>query len=327
MLNTINIDRLNNHRLFHVHDLDHAHKCIADKVSPHRINVLSKQRTLDVNFKGLSFDDVSILSVFYGAKVSVAPQGNNFYFLQTTVKGNGKISTDKGAVETQVGDTVVVSPSLNYEMSLEQDCKRIAVGIKPEIVRSYLAKLINREVKTAPVFDLNFQNKTLWNNTLNYILEQVATVPCIEKQIHLKRAYSELIISSLLSAQKHNYSEAMNYAGDSMLNSHVKMAIEFIEANINGVISIAELASNCNVSARSLQRHFLKYVEVGPVEYIRNRKLELIHKDLIAAKNLPSCSVKKILLDYSIIDFGRFSQYYKNRFGCTPSETLNKHKQ
>jgi len=324
MLNTLNTHPLEQHRLFRSRDIDEAHQKIAKNVSPHRVNVLSNKELLDVNFKGIRLDQMMLVQVYYGAPVEVQPEQNNYYFTQTTVTGSGQVTLGKEQCGTAIGETVVVSPSVPYKMRLQEHCKRIAVAIDPVELNNHLSKLINSEIRHQPVFDLKPKNAQFWLNTINYVITQISNEPAILKSKNIQRAYTNIIISNLLELHNHNYKEQMSAKEDYMLCPQIKSAVDYIQDNIKNIISITDLAGFSNVSVRTLQRNFTRHMGITPAIYIRNTKLDAIHQELESLIQLENGTIKRILLDYGISDFGRFAQYYRERFGCTPNETLSR---
>lgn len=322
MHNNIDIHSLDQYGLFRSDDLDDAHLKIAKNVSPHRIDVLSNKDLLDVNFKGIHLDGISLLNVYYGAKVEVKPEQSEFYFTQTTLRGSGEVSHGNDLCQTSAGDTVVVSPSVPYKMKLEERCNRVAIGIDPTRLESHLSKLICSSVNENLVFDLKVGKAQTWLSTINYVLNQVTNEPRVLESKDIQHAYADLIISNLLELHNHNYMARLNGKEDYMLCPQVKAAVDYIHGNIKNTISLAELADYCNVSARTLQRNFARHMDVTPVAYIRKAKLEAIHNELSMHNDIENGAVKKILIDYGIMDFGRFAQYYRNKYGCTPKDTL-----
>lgn len=324
MHNNLNIDSLDRYGMFRSNDVDDAHLKIAKNVSPHRIDVRGHKNLLDVNFKGIHLAGISLLHVYYGAAVEVKPDHSEYYFTQTTLAGNGHVTLGKDQCQTATGDTVVVSPSVPYKMTLEERCDRVAVGINPVDLKSHLSKLINSEVNDNLVFDLKVKNARSWLNTINYVLQQIADQPQILQCKDIQSAYTNLIISNLLELHNHNYMQRMNAKEDYMVCPQVKAAVDYIHGNIKSNISIADLAAFSNVSARTLQRNFIRHMDIAPIAYIRNAKLDAIHGELESITQIENGAIKRVLLDYGIVDFGRFAQYYRNKFNCTPKETLQR---
>lgn len=327
MKNTLPGERtppLRQYPMFRSSDLDDAHERIAKNISPHHIHVMGDSDQLDVNFCGVHLEDITLLKVGYGAKVEVSPESEEYYFLQTTIEGCGEVIQGKEHCSTRAGDTVVVSPSTAYRMRLEQHCTRLAIGFRANALRDRLSQLLCTEVKSDLRFDFSIGNNEIWNSTLQFVIQQLASAPKLFDSPTTRKVYSDLLLSTLLEIQHHNYAQSEFDKPDMMVSSEVKKAIEYIQQHVKTPISVADLADHCNVSSRTLQRNFVKHMNQTPSVYIRNEKLSAIHRQLRQTNPIEKGIITRILLDYGVMDFGRFSRYYFKKFGCTPSETLRR---
>jgi len=316
------IQSLDQHRIVRSRDIDDARLKISERVSPHDIEMTGHSDLLDVNFSGVHLDGIALLHAYYGCSIKAKPVQSEFFYTHTMLKGNSEIQHGKNQCNTITGDTVVLSPSVPYNMRLHEKCDRIVIRIDPERVKSHLSKLLHREVEDSLVFDLKIENSNTWWSTINYVLGQIENEPRVLDSPDVQRAYAQLIISNLLELHGHNYRDKLDMRGEEMLCPQVRSAVDYIQSRLHQNTSLAELASHCHVSARTLQRSFDRYLGSTPTSYIRNAKLDAIHNELQTTRDTQSGSIKRILLDFNIIDFGRFSQYYRKKFGCTPKETL-----
>jgi AraC family ethanolamine operon transcriptional activator len=72
------------------------------------------------------------------------------------------------------------------------------------------------------------------------------------------------------------------------------------------------------VSRRSLHRAFHDTLGVGPVAYLRLRRLSSVRR---ALRRPLHTSVTQAALDHGFTDLGRFAGYYHEIFGEKPSQT------
>jgi transcriptional regulator GlxA family with amidase domain len=103
----------------------------------------------------------------------------------------------------------------------------------------------------------------------------------------------------------------------------LRRAEDFIAANLAEPLTMADLAEAANTSARSLQRAFHHYRDMSPVAYIRKRRLEKVHEELLAC-DPSSASVSQIALQWGFVHLGRFSSQYFKHFNELPSDTLRR---
>lgn len=311
--------------LFRSHNIDEAHQLVAQHVKPHRIQVVDQEDSLDVHFDGVGLDGVALFHVFYGSSVSVNPEKESqSYFIQTTLAGEGRVVYQNKEITTRKDDTVVVSPTLPYHMILGENCSRVAIEIDKTRLQRCLSGVICEEINEEVMFDLHTpQSMQSWSATVNYILQQASLNPTLFQNPNIKKTYSDLILSNLLEIQPHNYTHKMHTEGELMLPTHLRCAIEFIQDSIVNPPSVVELAQQCNVAVRTLQRSFVRCLQMTPAEYIRTQRLEAVHRALLKSDSAEKGVLTRILLDHGVADMGRFASYYRKRFGCTPSQTLS----
>ena len=101
---------------------------------------------------------------------------------------------------------------------------------------------------------------------------------------------------------------------------HVTAARHYLERNLAERVSMATLTRVTGVSERTLQSGFRRWFDQTPMEYLRERRLEEVHRALLAAP--PGTRVFDIFLRCSIADFGRYARFCRARFGKSPSQEL-----
>ena len=98
---------------------------------------------------------------------------------------------------------------------------------------------------------------------------------------------------------------------------------EYLLAHLCEPVSRATLAEVAGVSIRTLSRGFLKRRGIGPMAFLRRRRLEAARIDLLAGEP-GSTSVSEIAERYGFSEPGKFSAVYKAAFDESPSETLRR---
>jgi AraC-like DNA-binding protein len=86
-------------------------------------------------------------------------------------------------------------------------------------------------------------------------------------------------------------------------------------------VHVSEICAQFNVSRRSLHRAFDDMLGLGPVTFLRHKRLCAIHSAL-RESNPATTTIGEIAMQHGFIELGRFSHYYRSLFGEYPSETL-----
>lgn len=101
----------------------------------------------------------------------------------------------------------------------------------------------------------------------------------------------------------------------------VERAEEYLAAKVAEPVSIADVAQAAGTSVRTLSRGFRSKHGVGPMRFLRLRRLEAVHRCLVMTEP-EGDSVTNAALHHGFAHLGRFSAEYRRHFGELPSETL-----
>lgn len=102
----------------------------------------------------------------------------------------------------------------------------------------------------------------------------------------------------------------------------VRRAVDYIEAHADEDLSPARIAAAVHVSVRSLQLAFRRHLGDTPTGYLRQVRLDGVHRDLVSAG--PERTVAEISARWGFRHQGHFGQLYRQRYGESPSATLRR---
>lgn len=86
-------------------------------------------------------------------------------------------------------------------------------------------------------------------------------------------------------------------------------------------VHISEICAELAVSRRSLHRAFDDVLGMGPVTFLRHKRLCDIHS-ILRESDPAQTTVAKVAIQHGFIELGRFAHYYHALFGEHPSKTL-----
>lgn len=127
----------------------------------------------------------------------------------------------------------------------------------------------------------------------------------------------EMLIDAVLEAWPHNFSEVLRRPTAMVAPRHVKLAVEFIQAHPEQLVSGVDLARLSHVSQRALQEGFRRFVGMSIVAYQRQVRLERAYEVL---KRRGSGSVTEVALRFGFSNVGRFCRYFQGAYGVSPAE-------
>ncbi|MBO4226660.1 helix-turn-helix domain-containing protein [Bradyrhizobium neotropicale] len=107
------------------------------------------------------------------------------------------------------------------------------------------------------------------------------------------------------------------------LNAIMARFEEFLEANPDRPLYMAEICAAIGVPERTLRAACEEHLGMGPIRFLTLRRLHLVHRALLSA--VPSTStVTRIATDHGFCELGRFAATYRATFGESPCETLKR---
>ena len=105
--------------------------------------------------------------------------------------------------------------------------------------------------------------------------------------------------------------------GMALSGARIEALIAYIEANLHRPLSLQELSECSGYSRRSLQYAFQRRFGCGPMQWVRQRRLEAAREALQGAS--PTETVRRIARRCGYINLSSFSRDIQKTFGRTPS--------
>ena len=104
--------------------------------------------------------------------------------------------------------------------------------------------------------------------------------------------------------------------------AHLQRAEQFIRDNLaNPNLNSQLVAESCGISLRYLQRLFAEN-DHSSFGYIRDKRLTRCDETLKMPND--TSTVANIAYKWGFYDHAQFCKHYRNRFGCTPTDTRKK---
>lgn len=109
-------------------------------------------------------------------------------------------------------------------------------------------------------------------------------------------------------------------AGPAARSLDLESLLEQIRANLGGRVTLSDMEAWSGRSARTIQLAFQTRFGVGPMQWLRDQRLDLIHDRLLAAP--PGATVSQIATACGMPRMATLTAEYAKRFGERPSDTL-----
>ena len=298
---------------------------VGRKLAPHRMD-MGDASSMAAKLRCFEFAPTQIVDIQYGAEVWIdAGELASHFLIHAPIEGVSEVCFD-GVQGTMRPDNLhISSPGSPVRCHMTPACRHLTVRIARSTFEDYLAKVMNILVTRPLVFypdrEYGRELPAAWRNLLAHLIDQTTLGPNLMSNSRTQRQYSMLMIEMLLSNYCNSYSDQIALYGNDISPWHVRRARDIIHETFDDSISVTDLANQVGVSVRSLQNGFRQVLGLTPVEYVRRYRLEKLHRALMDSR---TDSVTELMLECGIINFGRYAQYYRQQYGCRPSETLRR---
>ncbi|MFC3052407.1 AraC family transcriptional regulator [Kordiimonas pumila] len=300
---------------------------ITNHLAPHQMRI-KPGNMVSLSMRSATINDVMICGLSYDRDVFIHPARlGDCYLVHTALSGASWVKKGDRVIKINPSTVHVSSPGQELLFFKEANSQHFTVRLPKELVDNYLQKLIGSKPRTplefAGVEHTNPAFALMWKDFILHFFRQIENAGELLANSRLSDQYFDTMIEMLLSNQQHNYSHMLSMGCSTPLPRHVRRATILIEESVDQHIVIGDLAAQVGVSVRCLQNGFREFLGMPPAEYVRQIRLKKLHTALQNAQK--NETVSNLMLDVGIYNFGRFASYYKELYGCTPSETLRGH--
>jgi len=258
-------------------DVDEFHAALATIYSGPRLELLGRDKTVDVaiNRYPLRHTDLSFGS--YAAEIHMEFPETGFVSQIIPVRGKAEAWVGRTKVAMGAGRSVVISADATFGLIHNADYERFIFKIDESALKAKLAALVG-----APIDRLTFQPEQdgrhpmakAFRNHFMFLVNQVnASDPPLPKAMLTE--FEQALMVMFLHANRNNYSPLLERRAADAAPSEVRRAEEFIEANADRPITLEDLARVTGVSAFSLFRAFRKSRGYSPLEFAARVRSQL----------------------------------------------------
>lgn len=134
-------------------------------------------------------------------------------------------------------------------------------------------------------------------------------------------AFRDSVIATLLHFCPNSYSGMLRSPAAAPGPRDVRRVIDYIRANPQQPITLADLVAVAQVPGRTLNAHFRAFTGLAPMAYLKRARLARARQLLQSGR---AVNVTDAALRAGLTHLGRFATDYRRAFGERPSETFAK---
>ncbi|MFW8593900.1 helix-turn-helix domain-containing protein [Cribrihabitans neustonicus] len=319
-------------RRFHSRDIGEARAMVARKFCDHALIPAGRGAGFDTRHNHAPGRSLSLNFLSYGAEVQIAPEElRDFYLVQLPIAGHAEVANGSAAVASRRRIGTVLNPDRKSRMTWHADCRMLLLQISRKALHHTAERAAGMELPEAVAFDTAVP---VAGGLQDWVRQFAACVTATSQQEGFgawsalqQHAIEEQLMLGFLSRQMSNIRHLLDRPAPQAGNAQIRRAQEFIHAHLADPISLSAIASAAGCSLRSLQTGFRGSFGLSPMQYLRDRRLDMAHYLLLSrpaggkACGNAGGSVGSIAHDCGFAHMGRFAQLYRARFGQPPSAT------
>lgn len=322
--------RLSAYRRVATHDVDEAAEQIGRIFCPHGLQPKAETaRDFLALHNCAAFDGFSINYVAYGGVVTIDPGClDRFFLVQLPFSGAASIRAASREVATGPDDAAsLLSPTLPTRMVWD-NCAQLILLLDRRLVEQRAAALSGRTVQPVE-FDpaialaadhgLRLSAHMLELADLAERLGDERNLPAV-----MAANWRETLLDILLQQPGSGLSEAIRlHSGRAdTLPGAVRRARDLLDAHAAEPLDLAELAAAAGVGIRALQGAFRRHFGMSISDMLLDIRLARLNAQLMTAA--PDARIIDIAFELGFSHLGRMAGAYRDKFGETPSATLQR---
>jgi AraC-like DNA-binding protein len=290
---------------------------------------------VDTRFSRVRLEHLSMAVLHYGAAVEVQPEPlREFVLVQMPLQGRADIAGERGHVGLSPRTAGIVSPNRPVRLRWEAGCEQLLIKIPLASLRAVARSGLNlpeRALSTerfefAPRLDLESDTGRAWSNLVDGLLRSVPLQGASNFHVRWRRQLEESAMLFLLAHQPSELSAFVAGPGG-LLGATAEAPPQradpldrlqaYIAQRLCAPVSLLDLSRAAGIGVRSLHSLCRERLHAPPMTVLRQARLDAVRRQLLRG----GLAVTEVAQAHGFEHLGRFSAYYRARFGELPSAT------
>jgi AraC family transcriptional regulator len=256
--------------------------------------------------------ELSELTDVAPTEVSLPASSSVFLLVRMASRSQVRFEEQGCIQQTEIGTGQVLVRSGAGPMSwwFSRSDHTVLVQLDPELLRRVSQS--SEEMPTGiEVRSRGFSQDLLLHQTLERLLSEIKSRP------NVNRLYTESLIIQLCTHLVRRYSQVPDpgFLPSGLTPSRLRLVIEFINAQIDQEIGLAQLAQVAGVSPFYFCREFKRSIGFPPHHYVMQRRVELSKRLLESTKK----SITDISAELGFPTPSHFAATFRKLLGLTPT--------
>ena len=300
---------------------------VSQKITPiEKVEPIEKEFSAD--FSAYSVAQLFFTREKYKNGISILPTPKeSCLLLELPLSGQLQLSYCRRDISFDHNSTYLIVSDEPIYYQYQENAHHTTVVIDRQMFNAYAQKLVNgqqeREFTWHPQLLCTTPEAASFRRYLAFISQELVRGGSLFNSPLIATEIQNTIFSMLLSVSDNNYLPLETQLEEACLPAYVRQARDYIDANLDQAVSLADITAAAGVHVTTLLKGFKQHYEISPMAYLKQKRLEAAHRTLVAAEPLTT-SVTAVATQWGFFHFGRFARDYHQLFGELPSETLKR---
>lgn len=333
---SVDVSSIYQHQVFRCSSLSQSQEYLRNAISEHDLRHGAGE--VDSALYTTGTQRVKMMVLRYGPEVEITPRPfEGFSLLQIPLRGTTEIECDGQRVQLSPGQSALVAPRRRVRLVWSRDCEQLIVRVPNTLVQAAAQKhdswrraLQSRSNLLAPITKVDGISGTRLNGVVQSLIDLAASGDEHIDECHPAwLEYSELGLAIFLLTLQQEMGEPARVPehlnpteeprrsaagrGDPLV-----AAERYVRSRLCAPITLEDLAHVAGISPRTLHGYCKRQYGVGPMEWLRNLRLDVAREKLQQNRN---AQVTEVAISCGFGHLGRFAAYYRDRFGELPHHT------
>lgn len=310
----LDLSPLYRHCVFRSDAAVESHDHVARELSDH--DLLWRNGRVDTAMHKASLRQTSMFTLRYGAEVEVRPRAfEDFVLVHMSLRGAAEVESDGRRIQIPEGRTALIAPRKDIRMWWQQGSEQFILKVPHSLLchggqLPVLPAAALMPAHSEMQWRLMMQSMVLTTALQNGSPAHAAWVDHFEQNVAL-----------FLQTQHGAEPGVLDVVAESVESAPGEQRIEVMEQymrrRLAAPIALVDLAQAAGVGVRTLGVLCQRFRGTSPMDLLRGMRLDAARTRLQAG----GCNVTETALEYGFGHLGRFSAYYRERFGELPRET------
>lgn len=305
-------------------DVDALRQHYAETLKPVRLDPIGRNKTISAQDLHISIGSFDIWSGHCSSGMSVAfTEPPDLYALYVPLSGKMEFKRGKSTIVSAPGSLFACDLSSIDALTLHEQRAHIGIAFDKRLVTELHQQMdkdpatltgLFKELQTTGTTErLAVMCKMLWEN--------LEAEP--EESIGLKsnEMLLQCVMLKLFETVQDN--APSRETSSPAMPRHMKIAIDYMIANVASPVTLEEISNAAGVSARALQLAFSQFKETTPLSFLRDLRLQHARIELLKTRD-ENVTITVVARRWGFSNVARFSILYLRKFGETPRQTIQR---